>query len=167
VIGLLIAPSGHPAALAKPSAPATPATVSATADVGFDWRGMTDYKEVFSSDSNFKQVGSTWTEPWTIDTDCALRPCGATLAGSINGTPFTATLSRNGLNYSGNVAIDNAWTCDATPVGTKLYITLTGTSTASANRPNVTSFTGELRWVIFTGGNCWSSSEYDMQVRST
>jgi hypothetical protein len=171
VTALLAAPSGHPAALAKPSAaatPATPATVSAIADVGFEWHGMTDFKETFSADTSFKQVGTTWTEPWTIKTDCALNPCGATVTGDVDGTaPFTATLSRNGLTYSGNVAIDNYWTCDNKPEGSKLYITLTGTGTDSANRPNVTSFTGELRWVLFNEGDCWSSNEYDMQVQST
>jgi hypothetical protein len=83
-------------------------------------------------------------------------------------TTFTATLSRHGLTYAGSLAIDYYWTCSADnkPLNSMLYITLTGQSTASPEGPEVTSFTGVLKWDVSAGGKCSDGSEYDMQVHS-
>jgi hypothetical protein len=144
---------------------------TAVEEVGFDWSGTAGLKEVSSSDGYLKEVGATWTEYWTITTDCVLQPCGATLNVDLDDdvTQFNAILSRHGLTYAGKAAIDNYWTCtaDNQPLDSVLYITLTGKSTASPTGPEITSFTGVLKWDVSAGGKCSNDSEYDMQVHST
>jgi hypothetical protein len=192
VIGLLAAPSGHPAAQAQPSVPVTPASVSpprvtsapvtpaaasapvtsaAAEEVGFDWSGTADLEEVASSNGYLKEVGETWTEYWTIITDCVLQPCGATLNVDLDDdvTQYNVVLSRHGLAYTGKAAIDNYWTCtaDSKPLDSVLYITLTGKSSASSTGPEITSFTGVLKWDVSAGGECSGGSEYSMRVHST
>jgi hypothetical protein len=158
---------------AVPSVPVTPAPAStAVEEVGFDWSGTADLKEVSSSDGNLKAVGATWTEYWTFITDCVLQqPCGAALNVVMNDdvSQFNATLSRHGFTYAGKAAIDNYWTCpaDNQPLDSVLYITLTGKSTGSSTGPEVTSFTGVLKWDVSAGGKCPNDYEYDMQVHST
>lgn len=182
VTGLLVTPSGHPAVHAQPSARVTSAPVTPTAasvpvtsaaaeEVGFDWNGTADLEEVASSNGYLRQVGATWTEYWTIITDCVLQPCGATLNADLDDdvTQYNVVLSRHGLTYTGKAAIDNYWTCtaDSKLLDSVLYITLTGKSSASATGPEITSFTGVLKWDVSAGGECPGSSEYSMQVHST
>jgi len=182
VIGLLIAPSGHPVAQAQPSAPVTPTRVTPTAasapvtsaaagEVGFDWNGPTHLEEVASSNGYLRQVGETWTEYWTIITDCDLEPCGATLNVGLddNVTQYNVVLSRHGLTYTGKATIDNYWTCtaDSKPLDGVLHITLTGKSSARSSGPEITSLTGMLKWDVSAGGECSGGSEYRMQVHST
>src|SRR5262249_19568459 len=63
-------PSGNSLVQAAPSA-----AVPAAAGVGFNWTGITNFKETFSSDDNFKQAGSTWGEQWSFHTDCGPQSC--------------------------------------------------------------------------------------------
>jgi len=152
VTALLAAPSGNPAA----------------AGVGFNWTGITNFKETISSDNGFKPVGSTWSDEWSFRPDCGPQSCYVILTGNIGDVFFAAILSRHGLTYSGNAAINNYWSCpsDNTTADSKIYITLTGQSTAGPNGPDISSFTGVLNWRVDPEDKCSASAEYDMQVQS-
>jgi Fibronectin type III domain len=57
------------------------------------------------------QTGKTWTDKWTFTPDCTTGACNVTLHGTIQGTAFTASLTRYGAVYTGSTGIDDLSYC--------------------------------------------------------
>ena len=149
---------------------ATTAAVQSLADVIFD--GAVHSQETASSDSYWQKVGATWEDTWYITASCARPACAATLNGSVNGTAFTATLTRSGMTtFTGVAAINDYWfDClhQTNYEDTTLSIKLTATrEETGANSLTVSAFTGTMTWDIPALPDGCAGSLYQMRVTGT
>lgn len=148
---------------------ATTAAVQPLADVIFD--GAVHSQETVSSDSYWQKVGATWEDTWYITANCGRPTCAATLNGSINGSTFTATLTRSGMTFTGVAAINDFWfDClhQSNYEDTTLNIKLTAThEEIHADSLTISAFTGTMTWDIPALPDGCAGSLYEMRVTGT
>ncbi len=85
----------------------TVATVTPPVSAGVLDQAWNVHWKVLSASSNANaKVGQTWSDSWTFTPACAAVSCNVSVAGSLNGTPFTtASLTHSGASYSGNTTV--------------------------------------------------------------
>jgi hypothetical protein len=167
----IIAVSGTRSSAPSATILARTTTVPPVSAAVFSWTGYVAERETFSSDQNFKPVGTSWQENWSVSSDCGWQACGkATLTGSIDGGSFTAHLTGSGPTYQGSVLLDllsSGCQADWTGNGTMSFdLTVSRAGLPDQRHWTATAFSGTVTWDAPALPAGCPAARYKMKVNS-
>lgn len=126
-------------------------------------------ESLYPADSKWNvQPGSSEQDFWKITPSCSSGACNATLDGAIDGSAFTAKLTRSGLTYSGTAKVPDAAYCQTASDELTGTVTVTITAkSAGAHGPSwvVTSFSGNATLYIPPSGCSTETAQYDISAK--